>query len=479
MRKAMAKQQWQRAADLGHAWQKSRGKDWEITLNLAISLCHSKNGTEQEILMLASDLQEESKQNESAKLGLSSLLAKMARYEDCIELLDEINTQSKTPQQEWKYKSLKANALAKLGRFEQAIALLETQTPESRSWRWHMSRAGVELQRCDWSAAEQHYRFILKLHPNHANAHHNLGLTLLSQQQWQEGWKEYEWRRSNPRHSGDGVQAPIPSIGTLRNQNVIVVGEQGIGDQIMMMRFLPRLAECCRSLVVKVETRLINLFKQALPPEIQIEDKKNYKKTTNLANTLLIGSGSLPLLLSDSTAADPTAIPPIQLKPDPNLVHYWAEQLKPISKGRPILGLGWLGGTSNEQRRERGLSREVIRDLVADQKRCWIDLQHLSPRWQHLRSSHGGLCHQLIDNPGHDLELTLALLASLNGVVTTRQTVAHLAGSLGLQGSVLVPSRQEWRYCQSNGPWAWYPSLQCHNQLERGTWTRNLDQLLL
>ena len=89
MRKAMAKQQWQRAADLGHAWQKAKEKDWEITLNLAISLCQSKNGDEQELTTLASDLWAESKQNKKAKLGLANLLAKMARYEDCIELLTD------------------------------------------------------------------------------------------------------------------------------------------------------------------------------------------------------------------------------------------------------------------------------------------------------------------------------------------------------------------------------------------------------
>ena len=230
----------------------------------------------------------------------------------------------------------------------------------------------------------------MELHPNQPNAHHNLGLTLLSQQKWQEGWEEYEWRPSNPRNSANGIPAPIPSMDNLLNQNVIVVGEQGIGDQIMMMRFLPKLAERCRSLVVKVETRLINLFKHTLSNEIQIEDKKNYIKTTNSPNTLFIGSGSLPLLLGDSTSADPTGIPPIQLKPDPNLVHRWAEQLKPIAKGRPIIGLGWLGGTSNEQQRERGLTREVIQDLVANKEKRWVDLQHLSPRCQHLRSSPEG-----------------------------------------------------------------------------------------
>ena len=91
MREAMAKQQWQRAAHLGHHWRQSGGRDWQITLNLAISLCQTKHGTEQDLMLLANELWTESNHNESAKLGLSELLIKMARYEDCIALLDQIH----------------------------------------------------------------------------------------------------------------------------------------------------------------------------------------------------------------------------------------------------------------------------------------------------------------------------------------------------------------------------------------------------
>jgi len=286
----MAKQQWQRAAHLGHHWRQSGGRDWQITLNLAISLCQTKHGTEQDLMLLANELWTESNHNESAKLGLSELLIKMARYEDCIALLDQIKLENPSPKQEWQSTRLKSDALAKLGDFAEAIALLETQSPESRGWRWHMARAGVALQRSEWQIAEQHYRFILKLKPDYAMAHHNLGLTLLSQQQWQQGWQEYEWRRSNPRSNANGIPTPIPSLDTLHNRSVVVMGEQGIGDQIMMMRFLPELSDHCRSLVVKVEARLIELFRRALPPEIQIQDKKMIERSRTQRTTFSSGA---------------------------------------------------------------------------------------------------------------------------------------------------------------------------------------------
>jgi tetratricopeptide (TPR) repeat protein len=477
MRAAMGKQQWQRAADLGNQWRQSGGREWPITLNLAISLCHTKYATLQELNALVSELREVSKNNEFAKLGLSKLLIQLARYEECIALLDQINFQNPTERQNWRQKHLKADALAKLGEFDHAIAALETQPSDSRDWRWQMARAGVELQRSEWSAAEKYYRLVLQMQPNHTNAHHNLALTLFSQQQWQEGWKEYEWRWSNPRRSTSGAPKPIPTSDILQNQTVIVTSEQGIGDQIMMMRFLPEVADRCRWLIVKVETRLIDLYKRSLPSNIHIIDKKDERDNQSDTNKIYIGSGSLPLFCSSRTLNDPTATPPVQLRPDPELVNHLSEKLQPVAKGRIVFGLGWLGGTTNEQQKERGLNEEDIQALVADEQRCWIDLQHLQPRWQHLRKSHGSLCHQLIENPGHDLDLTIALMATLDGVVTTRQTVAHLAGALELQGTILVPTRQEWRYSQDDGPWKWYPNLQCHNQIKRGDWNLNIQQL--
>jgi len=321
MRAAMGNQQWTRAADLGHRWRQSGGKGWEITLNLAISLCHSKHATERDLMTLASEIWQESKHNEAAKLGLSGLLIKMARYEDCITLLSQNTGRAHSLKQPWQYKRLKADAFAKLGDFDQAIALLETQSPDSRDWRWHMAKAGVELQRSEWHKAEQHYRFVLQSQPNHANAHHNLALTLLSQKKWQEGWREYEWRRSNPRSTANGSPSPIPATGKLHDQIMVVVGEQGIGDQIMMMRFLPELATRCRSLIVKVESRLLDLFQRVLPDSLQIEDKKNMSLITTQRTFF-----SLAAEVCRSSARGP--YPPIrrpQLQSASNQIPTWSD----------------------------------------------------------------------------------------------------------------------------------------------------------
>lgn len=475
MRAAMAQQQWECAADLGQRWRREGNNDWQIMLNLAISLSHTQRPTEQELWNLINEIWKASNGNELAKLGLADLMQQMARYEDCISLLNTANLQKLD--QQLQSKRLQAGAFARLGKFDQAIGLLESWPKANQDWHWHMARAGVELERSAWSAAEAHYRHCLNDVPNNATVHHNLALTLLSQQQWQEGWKEYEWRRSNPRRQTNGVPTQLPALNQLREQTIRVIGEQGIGDQIMMMRYLPQLANNCQRLIVNVEHRLTGLFKTSLPEHIQIEEHINAHNQQTNQHGIEIGSASLPYICSKETAVDPTATAPIKLKADHNMVRDWIERLKPIAQGRPLIGLGWLGGITSQQHRERGLCPQTIRALADDERYCWIDLQHLNPRWQHLRNIHGAICHQAMQNPGQNLAQTIALIAALDCVITTRQTTAHLAGALGMRGTVLIPQRREWRYNQNDGIWQWYPSLSCLNQSKRGEWTTEIERI--
>ena len=465
MRAAMERGDWQAAITAGQAWRLQGGRDWRLTLNLALCGSRARQSPEQHWLALAEEALQISHHHPHARLGTAEIAAAMGQWEGALDLLTGL-----PPPLPWTAVQLRSELLARLDRGDDALALLLQAPPNRRDWRWCMALAAVHVQSSNWTAAEQLYRAVLQQRPQQREAHLNLALALLSQRRCAEAWPHYEWRPSNPRLQRDGSPRPLPSLEQLKQHDVIVQGEMGVGDQIMVSRYLRPLAGACRSLEVQPAPRLASLLRRVLPPFVGVTNQGEPH-----GDAVVIGSASLPLLLWPSLGM---AAPGSQgyLQADPERVGRWRVTLAALPPGLH-LGLGWLGGVSGAERRERSLSPQELKQLGAWPGVQWLDLQYLPDGDSHwsLLSRQAGL-HRL-GQPGHDLEETLALIAALDGVVTTRQTVAHLAGALGRPGQVLVPARPEWRYWGDDNRWAWYPSLELLLQRQRGSWQEALERV--
>lgn len=91
--------------------------------------------------------------------------------------------------------------------------------------------------------------------------------TLLSLGLWQQGLEDYEYRlRPGPQPAIERrLDLPRWQDEDLRGRGLLVVAEQGIGDQLRLARDLMTLKTLCRNLVVECEPRLVPLFRRSLP----------------------------------------------------------------------------------------------------------------------------------------------------------------------------------------------------------------------
>lgn len=487
MRQAMAQDDWAAAEALATPWLAAGGRDWQVRLNLAVCRSRLRQGQDGANLALGHEALAESQQHPTALLGLAELCIDAGQWEQGLELLDALPAEL-VAQPSWPAVQLQARALARLGRSGAARQALATIPPAARHWPWALSLADVWIQDCHWEPAERLLRQVLQRHPRLAPAHQNLALVLLSQRRCLEAWPHYEWRRSNPRLDPQGCPRPLPALEQLQGQRLLVLGEQGVGDQLMACRYLRPLAAVAGQLEVQPAPRLVPLLRRQLPPTIGVAPPQDAPEGSDEL-MLVLGMASLPLLFWSSLgpASDGEAG---YLQADPQRLAAWRQRLQRLGPGR-CLGLGWLGGLQGSDRRERSLTPADRQGLTQLPGIHWIDLQYLGPDPQPAasegspRASHNPAPAAELLAPmagihrfgavGHDLEDTLALMACLDGVVTTRQTVAHLAGALGLGGQVLVPARPEWRYLGDQGRWAWYPSLELLAQRQRGSWSAELE----
>jgi tetratricopeptide (TPR) repeat protein len=479
MRQWMAGGHWTSAEQLASTWLATGGSDWQIRLNLAVCRARLHLGTEQSRLALAEAAFEQSQAHPAAGLALAELSIDAGLWEQGTSLLEEMKPASLSPQQRGSWAVLLARALARLGQNQEARQVLETIPAGERSWPWSLALADAWIQDCCWQEAEVLLRQVLQGEPNLVAAHQNLALLLLIQRRCNEAWPHYEWRRSNPRLNRQGQPVPIPVLADLKDRTLLVLGEQGIGDQIMYSRYLIPLAAAAKQVFVQPDARLVPLLRRQLPPSIQvIEDdsarQQNFPVEPSPSFEVL-GMATLPMLFW-STLGFQTSQAGGYFQADDAKRAIWRDKLSRLGPGRCI-GLGWLGGTNGSDTRERSLKAADQQRLLQIPGVNWIDLQFLGSNLDPLRWQSQNKHFHRFGDVGHDIEDNLALIACLDAVVTTRQTAAHLSGCIGKTGYVLVPNRPEWRYCGEDGNWDWYPSMQLMQQQKRGCWDFELQKI--
>ena len=323
------------------------------------------------------------------------------------------------------------------GQAAEAKALLESaRKVEPEDLAIALASCDFELESAD--AAIQRLR---AAPPEWKNARGALAHLLLSTGQWKEGWRLY--RDSKPQ------------IGA----RVHLRGEQGIGDVLCFMRFVPMLRARGVEVSLACEKKLLSI----------LEDVREYK------GEQAIPIGDLPVMLD--TEETPPAWP-LDVPGKASLRRFGPP---------PYLGVTWRAGTDLGRRAEFGqdpsaLMKAVSPALLGQAIKGWpgtvIVLQRgaRSTDFAQFSAAFGGPFHDL-SALGDDLAGLLAVLAALDEYVGVSNANVHLLAGIGKTARVLVPYPGEWRWMRRPGPSPWFPGFQVYRQGQSRDWSGALEQL--
>lgn len=262
-------------------------------------------------------------------------------------------------------------------------------------------------------------------------------------------WQGLELYRARPtvRHWG----AKLHRLADLKDKRVLIVHEQGFGDAIQMVRFLPDVCAVARQITYVLPTPLKALFADNFP-NVEFTDG-NAVSTAALVHKHDAFVLSMDLWQTTGLVTRGHEY----LRPDPMRVERMCAAMPP----RPRIGLSWRGRPefSNDHNRSASL-KDFLPDIPGA---TFVSLQKdLRDDERPFVFDGGALCNDFAD--------TAALMMCLDAVISVDTATAHLAGALGRPCAVLLPYACDWRWGEAGEAPPWYDSVRIFRQPEFGAW---------
>lgn len=319
-----------------------------------------------------------------------------------------------------------------------------------------------------------------RLLPDNAYLQFQLAGVQLGLGDFAAGWRRYKWFYALPGKDRERVHASFPEWRgePVAGRQFLLIGEQGRGDEIQCLRFAAWLYRQGATVDVLVSQPIVALASSmtgvrtvftTLPP-----GPYHY-------HCLML---SMPEPMKLDVAMLPIAMP--YLIADPCRTRDWQARLEAISpRGlnakRRRVGIVWAGSPAHALDRFRSTRLDVLKPLFALPNISWYSLQkgeqeHDSETLARMYPETYRDLHTL--GPAiHDFADTLAILPSLDLLITVDTSVAHLAGAAALPVWVMVPAYGEWRWLTERTDSPWYPSMRLFRQREPGAWATIVDDI--
>lgn len=332
-------------------------------------------------------------------------------------------------------------------------------------------QAALFKQISDYPAATKCLLSLNARYPANPDIAFDLSLALLARGLWAEAWPYYEQRflMTNSSYCVPAGIQPLSSDIHPQGRRVLVFGEQGIGDTVMMGSMLPDLLNVASSVVLFVQPRLAKLLEYSFAG---IDVISTIAERDFCQFDSCYGMGSLPRFFRPS-AASCSGKP--YLFVEPACVDRWRQRLAELGPGLKI-GLTWRGGAPDLAGQKRSITLEKLLPLLKQGGVNWVSLQnrHDPDEIERLRDEHKVLVTHF---PGvaDDIYETSGLIMALDLVITVQQSALHLAGALGQPAWVLLPAAPEWRYGLSGSKMCWYDSVELFRQESPGDWSGPIE----
>jgi len=326
----------------------------------------------------------------------------------------------------------------------------------------HNNRGGLLQAQGELAPAMACFNRALQLKPDFAIAHYNRALLSLLLGDFETGFREYEWRWGFlPRRQ---FSMPLWHGEPLAGKRILLHAEQGLGDAIQFLRYLPLVAAAGGEVILEVGEPLLRLA-QAMPEVSHVLPAGEPPPECDWHCPLM----SLPLAFKTRPDTIPARMPYLEV---PEAARRKADQLPLAGPGLRV-GLVWAGNPKHKKDRDRSIPMRMLEGLLNLKGASFFSLQMGAAAEDLARANELGITD--LAPQIEDLADTAALIRRLDLVISVDTAVAHLAGALGAPAWVLLPFAPDWRWLLKRNDSPWYPSIRLFRQPWPRDWAAAVD----
>ena len=321
-------------------------------------------------------------------------------------------------------------------------------------------------------SAIENYQRALALKPDFINARWNLSHALLLSGNFLAGWREYECRFQLP-----GQKDIYPyCLGAARwdgtsfnDRRLLVHDEQGLGDTLQFIRFLPFAKALGGTVIFESRKPLLNLLRgfPGIDELVPRSDEGQGRTDCDIFIPLL----SLPALFGTTLLTIPAKVPYIYA--DPTTRDAWCKRLG----GDDFkVGIAWSGNPRHANDRNRSCPLEFFKPLANIFGVKLIGLQAGGAANKAENSTYP----MVLENIGKeftDFGDTAGAIEALDLVISVDTAVAHLAGAMGKSVWLMLPFLPDWRWLMGRKDSPWYPTMRLFRQPKPGDWATVIDHI--
>jgi tetratricopeptide (TPR) repeat protein len=362
------------------------------------------------------------------------------------------------------------NTRKQQGRLDEAIRCLEQAVlSDPRSAEAHYSLGNVLKMTGALERAVESLDRALACNPGLMSARWNRALVNLQLGRYRDAWPDYELGFALGERACPVTAKPRWTGHPMPDKTLLVVAEQGVGDTLQFMRFLPLARSRVGRVVIACQGAVETLVRDNAPVDevISLDALPLFDSYDEYVPLL-----SLPGIFDTSIESLPGDGP--YLRPQSGFVAKWGGRFA-ASQGLDV-GLVWSGNVEFKDNANRSCSLRDLAPLGEVEGVRFHSLQ-VGPRARDVEQTRPAF--SITDLAG-ELQCygdTAAVIAHLDLLITVDTSAAHLAGAMGCPVWVLLQYVPDWRWGLSGEQTPWYPGARLFRQCRRGDWTCVIRQV--